>query len=176
MRGLEDKVSVFLKPIIDGESRRLNSSQRKALAKWAFKTATVFEGDTPESPRTPRRACEFIREVGVGPTSEVFLARYMGPRILDRFRKAWTRKDAESEPKYAFLTTLLVGQVLIYVVADPWVDWPSRYSLQGARAADLFIPLVGGSPGPVDWPPRVAIGEGAFESLTQGLTEEMRTS
>lgn len=87
MKKLEDRVSIYGKPMMNGQHKTFDLRQRVELARWATKTAIVFECDTPGSPRTPRRRC-IQTKLGKYPpvTTQVFLAHYSGPRLLDCWR------------------------------------------------------------------------------------------
>jgi len=57
MHTLEDRVSAFLKPMIDGHSATLSEARRDALARWAIKTSIIFEhrGGRRQPADTPSR-------------------------------------------------------------------------------------------------------------------------
>jgi hypothetical protein len=179
MHRLEDRVAPFLKPMFDGNTVTLNRQQQHHLARWAVKTATVFEcDDPPERPRTPRSVCAGIRLSGLPPTYGVFLSKYSGPRILDRWRTVWTHRYRPDE--HISQSSLLVGSVLIHVLADPWAHLDRRPTVD-ASAANRVISLCDVSVATdtdddqecVQWPPEVSTKEREFEVLVRGLNAGM---
>jgi hypothetical protein len=173
MRKLEGSVSAFLKPMFDGQPTVLTKSQRFTLARWAAKTAMVFECSYEHSPRTPREVAALVRQSIIPPATEVQIGKYDGGRVLDHFRAIWVAKATahEQEPHHHFFTTLLIGQVVIHVFADPWADWRPTLT---AQAAENYIALVGGPAGPVHWPPPAPVDENLFQVITRGPNSEMR--
>jgi hypothetical protein len=162
MKKLEDRVSIYGKPMMHGQPVSIGQVQQAQIARWATKTAIVFECDTPGSPRTPRYRC-IQTKLGKEPpiTTQVFLAHYSGPRLLDRWRYTWTR-HVDEDPEHVSLTSLLFGEVLVYVFANPWNRHQRPIS---ALSTDCMIPLLGGQPSNVDWPPPVSITETMFLTL-----------
>jgi hypothetical protein len=169
MHRLEDKVSSFLKPMFVGTPTTITAKQRNFLARWAVKTAVVFECDYPTSPRTPRSVCKRIRQGPDVPLGyEVFLADYSGPRILDQRRQTMNHsKGIPPDLEHVSLTHLLIGRVLIYVFADPWVRHERAVA---GIAANGLIPMVGGDPGEIKWPAAPSVDELRFSRLRDPTT------
>ena len=156
---MEDKVSQFLKPTFVGAEILISEERRKTLAKWAVGRAVMFECDNPDSPKTPKVVCERIREVnGVPPGYEVFLARYLGPRILEQRRFTLNQTGTNApDADHVSLSHLLVGEMLVYVFADPWTKYQRAVS---DLTANHLLPLVGGAGDDFTWPPSTAVNEG----------------
>jgi hypothetical protein len=170
MKKLEDRVSIYGKPMMNGQHKTLDPRQQVHLARWATKTAIVFECDktdvaAQDSPRTPRARC-IQTKLGKYPpvTTQVFLAHYSGPRLLDRWRYAWTRIGTK-EPEHVSLSSFVLGEVLIYVFANPWNRHKRPFSALGS---DRMIPLLGRQSGDIDWPPPTPITEDMFVALQAG--------
>jgi hypothetical protein len=57
---------------------------------------------------------------------------------------------------------LLVGEILIYVFADPWKRYQRAVT---DLSADHLIPLLGGADGDIEWPPPTVVNEGMLRWL-----------
>ena len=165
MRKLEQNASAFLKPMFDGVATTLTDKERSTLARWAVKTVTTFECDSPNSPVTPETVHRYIRQRGLPPTYEVFPGRYDGPRVFDRHRRVWTRVSATPEADHIAISTLLIGQVILFVAADPFGGHARPISFLGP---DYLIPLMATPLGEITWPPQHAIDESLLLSLAEG--------
>lgn len=154
MKKLEDKVSSFAKPMMDGTPTVLTWQQRDQLARWAAKTALTLECSYNSEHPTPRRIREQVRMHAALPTSiDVALGAYNGARPLGSTRVIWDALDGD-EP-YLVWSVLIFGNVLIEARTN--TRRKERASLLSTQS-DYQIPLTGVERGQVHWPPR-----GAFD-------------
>jgi hypothetical protein len=176
MQRLEDNVRPFLTAMINGEDTPLPPARRKLLARWAAKTAIVLE--TADDPRvtTPNFATEHVRQTGVHPGTQVLVGRYGGERQLLTAERDLSIRTVDSETRHLSQTSLVMGDVLIQVFADPWRDAPPELT---ENAVQPFIALIGANRKGVKWPPATSIDDslydvmrlGAGASAPQGRTE-----
>lgn len=163
MHRLEDRVSPFMRAMFTGTPTRLDHQRRQHLARWALKTATTFECDAPNSPATPREVCKKIRLLAHPPGGyQVFLAHYVGPRILDHRREVLSGSEDTFPGEHVSFSLLLVGQMLLYIFADPW----ERHGRAVPARADSFVvPLIEDGIDDFEWPTTTPIDEARFQMM-----------
>jgi hypothetical protein len=173
---LEDNVRPFLTSMIEGEETPLPPARRKLLARWAAKTAMVLETADDPTLATPRFATGHVRRTGVHPGTQVLVGRYAGERQLLSAERDVSVRTVGAETRHLSQTSLVMGNVLIQVFADPWRGAPPELT---ENAVQPFIALIGANRRGVKWPPATSIDDslydvmrlGAGASVPQGRTD-----
>ncbi|MGO9873874.1 MAG: hypothetical protein ACLPVY_08745 [Acidimicrobiia bacterium] len=166
---LEDDVKPFLTSMITGVPTSLPPARRELLARWAATTAIVLECASDPSLPTPRFAREYLRTTGVHPGTQVLVGRYDGRlEMLTAERDLFVR-TVSGEQRHLSQTSLIMGNVLIQVFADPWRDTPPELT---DSAAQPFIALVGSDEAAIEWPPDLSIDDELYDLVRLGSGPE----
>jgi hypothetical protein len=158
-------VKPFLATMIEGVPTSLPPARQKLLAQWAATMAIVLECASDPSLPTPRFAREHLRTTGVHPGTQVLVGRYDGHlEMLSAERDLFVR-TVSGEQRHLSQTSLIMGNVLIQVFADPWRDTPPELT---DSAGQPFIALVGGHEAPIEWPPALSIDDELYDLVRLG--------
>ena len=162
---LEDNVRPFLTSMIEGEETPLPPARRKLLARWAAKTAMVLETADDPTLATPRFATGHVRRTGVHPGTQVLVGRYAGERQLLSAERDVSVRTVGAEARHLSQTSLVMGNVLIQVFADPWRDAPPELT---ENAVQPFIALIGANRRGVKWPPATSVDDSLYDVMRLG--------
>jgi len=166
---LEDDVKPFLTSMIEGVPTSLPAARRELLARWAATMAIVLECASEPSLLTPRFVREYLRTSGVHPGTQVLVGRYDGRlEMLSAERDLFVR-TVSGEQRHLSQTSLIMGNVLIQVFADPWRDTPPELT---DSAAQPFIALVGSHEAAIEWPPDLSIDDEVYDLVRLGSGPE----
>ena len=170
MKKLEDRVSSFAKPMMDGKPAVLKWQQRDQLARWAAKTALALECSYNGEHRTPRRIREQVRMHAKLPISiDVALGAYSGARPLGSMRVIWDALDGDE--LYLIWSVLIFGNV--FIEARTNTRRKERASLLSAQS-DFLIPLTGVERDQIKWPPRSAFGDDSIDNYAANMNDLVR--
>jgi hypothetical protein len=170
---LEDSVSPFMTSMIAGVPTPLPPARRKLLARWAAKTAIVLESASDTAQPTPRVAREHLRRTGLHPGTQVLVGRYEGHRQILSAERDLSVRTVDHEPRHLSLTSLVMGEVLIQVFADPWRDTPPELT---DHAMQPFIALIGRRGQTIGWPPDLPVDDDRYDLVRLGSRPTRPTS
>jgi hypothetical protein len=169
MQRLEDNVSPFLQSMMLGETTPLPAARRKLLARWAAKTAMLMECASYASLRTPSFASEHLRKVGVHAGTQVLVGKYDGKlQLLTSERDAFPR-SVDGQWRHLSQTSLVMGNLLVQVYADPWRDDPPELTENAVRP---FIPLIANRSRRIVWPPDLSVDDALYDLVRLGSASD----
>lgn len=104
----------ILTPMLQGRRRSLTESEQRILSTWVIKTLLVFQY-TFRPPRvSPRMFRNLFDRQGPPDESNVWLARYFGPRIAQFYNQPLASQDpGDTRPDCVdgYGSTLVIGQL-----------------------------------------------------------------
>jgi hypothetical protein len=163
---LDEDVKPFLKQMIAGEPTPLPPARQWILARWAAKTAVVLECSLDTPVRTPRAACEHLRNVGVHANTQVLVGCYDGASQVLTYERDLFSRVIDGEQRFFPQASLVIGQVFIQVFAGPW---RSGLPELVQHSSQPLLPLVGGAGEDIMWPPASALDDGRYELARFGV-------
>ena len=95
----------------------------------------------------------------------MLVGRYAGERQLLSAERDVSVRTVDAETRHLSQTSLVMGNVLIQVFADPWRDAPPELT---ENAVQPFIALIGANRRGVKWPPPTSIDDSLYDVMRLG--------
>lgn len=172
MHKLEDRASPILKGMILGAQPPLTSHVQTLIARWAIKTALVFESRSdPANPRTSRVDCEKFRLRQRFPDGTVvWLCPYDGAMPISHTRLFFTKIGPDTRQYNCWHTTLTVGKIVIEVHRDTVPNAnPELFSCERLNYCRPLFPAVSAQ---FPWPTK-ALNDGDIGRLTAKIVPNL---
>jgi hypothetical protein len=177
MSRLENQTKPLLLPLIDGESRHLDPSDQRTLARWADKTAVVLETTSPKTVVSSQADRTRIMQEEDDPApaqfSRVWIGRTDLPARLpaSRARSVRVRDVVTGEVGGVRSDVLIVGHVVLYVVGATFPDLasiPSAVVALNDKLAQIW-PIAHRT---FSWPSASALSSDDIETLVASIHED----
>jgi hypothetical protein len=167
MSVLEQHGKATLEPLITGHVTDLSEADQEVIARWAIKTAMVFEFTTPARQFSPTDR----REISMGQIPDghhVYLASCFPDQVGGHCSYAPLRFESDDGYTTMYALTLSVEHLVFQVVGSGKIGgFVVDLSDHGAVALGAAIQIWPTLAAPVRWPPPYVLDEVQFEHFVQ---------
>lgn len=183
MNRLESAAMPIVEPLVRGMAIRMTVEEQTLLARWAAKTAVMFEGYKPGAILVSSEDLQQIRHEGIAPPSYHIRLAYRADALSQptNFYVAGffaspvgvVAGDDDVQPN-GFTVTLGIGHLAICINGGPAFNRPERWRSGGDSPLMIWPPTAAG----IAWPPAHPIvnSNDDLRSFHEGLFASMRSS
>lgn len=181
MSRLESKAKPILESILDQQRFAIDPSAQLTIARWATKTAMVFE--TIDSNRNwfygKSERLQMCETQTIPQRTSVWIAECVDhPNIYSAAKDLWTSPN--NTGVHAFATTMCFGSLALQVASirvPPEIpaDIAVTYDVSNGLWDQTLVQVWPANPNPLSWPPKYGLwDELGLEALTERLNPEKK--